>query len=130
MLCSICKKNMAVIFINKLDKEGKQTNETTGLCIECAKKQGIDPLANIMKEMTNMSEEDLENMSSQFDSMLNGFNTSNFDTDDEDNENENTGGFNIPNIFSNFMPRKQKNGNTKNEKEEKNNDKKTTNKKK
>ena len=131
MLCSICKKNMAVIFINKLDKEGKQTNETTGLCIECAKKQGIDPLANIMKEMTNMSEEDLENMSSQFDSMLNGFNTSNFDTDDEDTENENTGGFNIPNIFSNFMPRKQKNGNTKNEKEEKNNnDKKTTNKKK
>ena len=131
MLCSICKKNMAVIFINKLDKEGKQTNETTGLCIECAKKQGIDPLANIMKEMTNMSEEDLENMSSQFDSMLNGFNTNNFDTDDEDTENENTGGFNIPNIFSNFMPRKQKNDNTKNEKEEKNNnDKKTNNKKK
>ena len=131
MLCSICKKNMAVIFINKLDKEGKQTNETTGLCIECAKKQGIDPLANIMKEMTNMSEEDLENMSSQFDSMLNGFNTSNFDTDDEDTENENTGGFNIPNIFGNFMPRKQKNINDKNDKEEKNsNYKKSNNKKK
>ena len=131
MLCSVCKKNMAVIFINKLDKEGKQTNETTGLCIECAKKQGIDPLANIMKEMTNMSEEDLENMSSQFDSMLNGFSPSNFDTDDEDIDDENTSGFNIPNIFSNFMPRKQKNGNTKNEKEEKNNnDKKTNNKKK
>ena len=131
MLCSICKKNMAVIFINKLDKEGKQTNETTGLCIECAKKQGIDPLANIMKEMTNMSEEDIENMSSQFDSMLNGFNTSNFDTDDEDTENENTGGFNIPNIFSNFMPRKQKNINDKNDKEEKNsNYKKSNNKKK
>jgi len=70
MLCSVCKKNLAVVFINKLDKEGKSTGETTGLCIECAKKQGIDPLANIMKEMSNMNEEDLESMSSQFDSML------------------------------------------------------------
>ena len=51
MLCSVCKKNLAVVFINKLDKDGKSTGETTGLCIECAKKQGIDPLANIMKEM-------------------------------------------------------------------------------
>lgn len=128
MLCSVCKKNMAVIFINKLDKEGKQTNETTGLCLECAKKQGIDPLANIMKEMTNMSEEDLENMSSQFDSMLNGFNPSSFDTDDEDVDDESTGGFNIPNIFSNFMPKKQKAEN--NNGTQKVNDKKSNNKKK
>lgn len=63
---------MAVIFINKLDKEGKATNESTGLCIECAKKQGIDPISNIMKEMENISPEDMENMSKQFDSMLGG----------------------------------------------------------
>ena len=72
ILCSVCKKNMAVIFINKLDKDGKSTGETTGLCVECAKKQGIDPLANIMKEMSNLSEEDIEAMSSQFDTMLGG----------------------------------------------------------
>lgn len=72
VLCSVCKKNMAVIFINKLDKEGKATNESTGLCIECAKKQGIDPISNIMKEMENISPEDMENMSKQFDSMLGG----------------------------------------------------------
>ena len=60
MLCSVCKKNLAVVFINKLDKDGKPTGETTGLCIKKKKKQGIDPLANIMKEMSNMSEEDLE----------------------------------------------------------------------
>ena len=55
ILCSVCKKNMAVIFLNKFDKEGKPTGETTGLCVECAKKQGIDPLSNIMKEMENIS---------------------------------------------------------------------------
>ena len=104
MLCSVCKKNMAVIFINKLDKEGKQTDETTGLCIECAKKQGIDPLNSIMKEMANMSEEDIENMSTQFDSMINGF--SNFDMDNF--ENEDSKGFGFPNIFGNLIPKKKK----------------------
>ena len=39
MLCSVCKKNLAVVFINKLDKDGKPTGETTGLCVGCAKKQ-------------------------------------------------------------------------------------------
>lgn len=70
MLCSVCKKNLAVIFINDMDKDGKTTGKSKGLCVECAKKQGIDPLANIMKEMSNLSEEDLENMSNQFESML------------------------------------------------------------
>ena len=63
MLCSVCKKNMAVIFINKLDKEGKNTGETTGLCMECAKKQGINPMKNILEEMEKISPEELENMS-------------------------------------------------------------------
>ena len=62
---------MAVIFINKLDKDGKSTGESTGLCVDCAKKQGIDPISNLMKQMSNMSEEDMENMTAQFDSMLN-----------------------------------------------------------
>ena len=70
MLCSVCKKNMAVIFINKLDKDGKPDKNPTGLCIECARKQGIDPLANIMNQMGNLSDEDLNNMSEQFESML------------------------------------------------------------
>ncbi len=83
VLCSVCKKNMAVIFINKLDKDGKSTNESTGLCVECAKKQGIDPLANIMKEMEKISPEEMENMSKQFDEML-----GNIDFDGSFDENE------------------------------------------
>ena len=103
MLCSVCKKNLAVVFINKLDKDGKSTGETTGLCIECAKKQGIDPLANIMKEMSNMNEEDFENMSNQFDSMMGAIEGSNElggldDDDDLDKPNS------IGNIFGNILP--------------------------
>ncbi|MEG1142905.1 MAG: hypothetical protein RSE41_10780, partial [Clostridia bacterium] len=70
MLCSVCKKNMAIIFINKLDKNGKSTNETTGLCVECAKKQGVNPISNMMNEMNNLTNEDFENMSSQLGDML------------------------------------------------------------
>ena len=113
MLCSVCKKNLAVVFINKLDKDGKSTGETTGLCIECAKKQGIDPLANIMKEMSNMNEEDFENMSNQFDSMMGAIDDSpemsNLD-DDSDKSNS------LGNIFGNILPfgknKKEDTGNT------------------
>ena len=123
MLCSVCKKNLAVVFINKLDKDGKSTGETTGLCIECAKKQGIDPLANIMKEMSNMNEEDFENMSNQFDSMMGAIEGSNElggldDDDDLDKPNS------IGNIFGNILPfaknKKDDAGNTKDNKNKKN----------
>ena len=103
MLCSVCKKNLAVVFINKLDKDGKPTGETTGLCINCAKKQGIDPLANIMKEMSNMNEEDIEAMSSQFDSMmgsLDGIDELQGLDDDNDNSKPNSFG----NILGNILP--------------------------
>ena len=103
MLCSVCKKNLAVVFINKLDKDGKPTGETTGLCIECAKKQGIDPLANIMKEMSNMSEEDLETMSSQFDSMMGSLDgIDELQGLDNDEDNNKTGA--LGNIFGNILP--------------------------
>ena len=47
MLCSVCKKNTAVIFINKQNAEGK--NETEGHCLESAKKQAINPLETRVK---------------------------------------------------------------------------------
>ena len=40
-LCSRCKKNLAVIFITKIDG-GKTVNE--GLCLKCAKEMGIKPV--------------------------------------------------------------------------------------
>ena len=48
MLCSICKTNTAVIFINKRDENGKADVE--GLCYECAKKKGINPIDAMAKQ--------------------------------------------------------------------------------
>ena len=40
-LCSRCKKNLAVIFITKVEN-GKTTNE--GLCLKCAKEMGYSQI--------------------------------------------------------------------------------------
>lgn len=66
MLCVKCKKNMAVVFIKKLEA-GKQTTE--GYCIACAGELGISPLNDMMQQM-GMTEEDMENMQDQMSSMM------------------------------------------------------------
>ncbi|MCX7711207.1 MAG: ATP-dependent Clp protease ATP-binding subunit [Clostridia bacterium] len=75
MMCSVCKENFAVVFISKL-VDGKQTQE--GLCLTCAKKQGIQPI-NQLIEQTGMSEEDIDNLNKQVGNM--------FDNVDIDNMN-------------------------------------------
>ena len=67
MLCSDCKKNNAVVFVNKKGEDGKNTLE--GYCYDCAKKRGINPIDSLMKQ-ANLSEEDLNNMTEQFESMF------------------------------------------------------------
>ena len=57
-LCSRCKKNLAVVFITKLEN-GVTTNE--GLCLKCAKELGISPINDMMKKM-GITEADLENL--------------------------------------------------------------------
>ncbi len=66
MLCSICKENFAVVFITKI-MDGRQTQE--GLCLSCAKKQGIQPV-NQLIEQTGMSEEDIDNLNKQMSSLF------------------------------------------------------------
>ena len=57
-LCSRCKKNVAVIFITRL--EGGQT-KNEGLCLKCAKEMGIKPVEDMMQKM-GISDEDLPNV--------------------------------------------------------------------
>lgn len=64
MLCSVCKKNTAVIFL-------KETNNTTALCLECAKKKGIDPMKAMMEQFKSVDNFDLNNITAQFDSFIN-----------------------------------------------------------
>jgi len=65
-LCSRCHKNMAVVFITKIEN-GVTKNE--GLCIQCARELGIKPVDDIIKKM-NLSEEDLANLNAE---MLSAF---------------------------------------------------------
>ncbi|MBE6955446.1 MAG: ATP-dependent Clp protease ATP-binding subunit [Ruminococcaceae bacterium] len=65
-LCSKCKKNVAVIFITKIEN-GKSENE--GLCLKCARELGIKPVDDMMQRM-GITDEDLESMSSELASAL------------------------------------------------------------
>lgn len=69
MLCSNCNKNTAVVFINKT--ENGQTS-TEGLCYNCAKERGINPLDVIVKN-ANLSPDELDDMSNQFEEILQDF---------------------------------------------------------
>ena len=77
MLCSICKKNQAVIFVNKQDENGNP--KTEGYCYDCAKKQGINPVESLMKQ-ANLSEKDLNDMTKQLETMMTDL-TKNIDID-------------------------------------------------
>ncbi len=70
MLCSNCKKNMAIIFINKMSDDGK--NSLEGLCYNCAKEKGINPLETLAKQTNLLENEniDLDDMSSQFEELF------------------------------------------------------------
>lgn len=59
--CSICNKNVAVIFITKMEN-GK--SEMKGICIECAKKMGL-PIIDQLMEQTGMTEEEMNAFSQQ-----------------------------------------------------------------
>ena len=67
-LCSRCHKNVAVIFISKLEG-GETKNE--GLCLKCARELGIKPIDDMMKKM-GISDEDLENLTSEMMSAFGG----------------------------------------------------------
>lgn len=113
MLCSICKKNTAVIFVNQQNSSGE--TETIGYCYECAKKKGVNPLNTFSNNNSNLSNEDINNMTNQLNEMfkdlssnlsLQGLNPNDLDDssdtlNDEDSENKPMG-FAIPlgSIFS------------------------------
>ena len=67
-LCSRCHKNVAVIFITKLEG-GTSRNE--GLCLKCARELGIKPIDDMMKKM-GISDEDLDNLTNEMMSAFGG----------------------------------------------------------
>ena len=67
-MCSRCGKNVAVVFITKLEG-GVQKNE--GLCLKCARELHIQPVDDMIEKM-GISDEDLDNLSGEMMNALNG----------------------------------------------------------
>ena len=100
MLCSICNKNVAVIFINKQSSDGK--NSLEGLCYQCAKDKGINPL-EVLAKQSNLSDKDLNDMSNQMEHIFKDI-SSNLNIDDLENaELDGENGIPLGSIFSNMF---------------------------
>ena len=65
-LCTRCHKNVAVIFITKIEN-GETKHE--GLCLKCARELGLKPVDDMMQKM-GISDEDLDSISHE---MLSAF---------------------------------------------------------
>ena len=67
-LCSRCGKNVAVIFITKI--EGNQT-KNEGLCLKCARELHIKPVDDVINKL-GIPDEELENLAGDMTNALNG----------------------------------------------------------
>ena len=76
-LCTKCKKNIAVVFITKIEN-GVTLNE--GYCLRCARGLGIPQIDTAVKQM-GISEDDLDTLSEEMSSMF-----GQLDSEDEDGE--------------------------------------------
>ena len=78
-MCSKCKKNIAVVFITKIEN-GATVNE--GYCLKCARSLGIPQIDQAVKQM-GISEEDLDLLSDEMSSMFGQRDDSEDHDDDE-----------------------------------------------
>ena len=87
-LCTRCRKNVAVIYITKIEG-GETKNE--GLCLKCARELGIQPVNEMMKKM-GISDEDLESISNEMMSAFGGAEgmeaLANMDTNPDEDEDD------------------------------------------
>lgn len=88
-LCSKCKKNLAVVFITKIEN-GQTDNE--GYCLKCARELGIKPVDDMISRM-GLSDEDLDNLNGEMLDTMNGLeglisNAQNPDDASEDEEDD------------------------------------------
>ena len=69
-LCSRCKKNVAVVFITRLDPNG-QSSHNEGLCLKCARELNIRPVTDMIEKM-GLSDEELEGLTNEMMSAFDG----------------------------------------------------------
>ena len=81
-LCTKCKKNIAVVFITKIEN-GVTMNE--GYCLKCARSLGIPQIDQAVQQM-GFSEEDLDNLTDEMSSMFGQIDQGDHDEDDMDSQ--------------------------------------------
>ena len=127
MLCSVCKNEQAVIFINEPTK--KDPKHVTGYCLNCAKEKGINPLQSVLGD----NDIDLKNVAEQFESMFNNI-SNNMELSDMDFDEVNENVVPIGAIFGNIFSGNPQNNQSENRSSSSNKrvkvDKKTKDKKK
>ncbi len=84
-MCSRCGKNVAVIFITRIEN-GQTRNE--GLCLKCARELHIKPVDDVINRM-GISDEDLDSISGEMMNAMNGI--ENLLPSNEDDEGEDDG---------------------------------------
>ena len=87
-MCSRCKKNIAVVFITKIEGPDKTTQE--GLCLKCAAQLGLPQVEDMMKRM-GITPEDLENINSEMMQAFGGAEELDVPADEGDEDDEESG---------------------------------------
>ncbi len=67
-LCARCKKNVAVVFITRIEN-GVSRNE--GICLKCARELGIKPVEDMMQKM-GINDDDLDGLNNEMMSAFGG----------------------------------------------------------
>ncbi len=67
MLCCKCKKNLAVVYISRMDEDGKPVNE--GYCLTCAKELNIGPVNEMMEKM-GINPEEMDGLNKEMSAMM------------------------------------------------------------
>ena len=101
--CSVCKENYAVVFVTRI-VNGKQSQQ--GLCLSCAKKQGIARLDSLIENM-GISDEELDGLTKQMGAFLDGIEERGVqDADFEElSADENLKNPGLSDIFERLMPK-------------------------
>ena len=81
-MCTKCKKNIAVVFITKIEA-GVTMNE--GYCLKCARSLGIPQIDQAVKQM-GFSEDDLDTLSDEMSNMFGQIDQGDHDDDDMDSQ--------------------------------------------
>ena len=79
-LCTKCRKNIAVVFITKIEN-GNTLNE--GYCLRCARSLGIPQIEQAVKQM-GFSDDDLDNLSDEMSNMFGQIDPADGEEDDMD----------------------------------------------